>query len=82
MKPHVLAEENASLGVCNCTLNLIADAVLEESDWTTKHRLERFENWSKRVLEISFSVGSSKVREKDKRLGVVFEEFLDGGDGA
>ena len=34
------------------------------------------------MLRVSFSIGSSEMREKHERFWLVLEKFLDGGDGA
>jgi len=77
----VLTKENTSIRVIDCTFNLRTNTVIQEGDWSSQESLKRLKHWLKGMFRVSFSIGSSKVREQHQRFRFMLEKFLDGWDG-
>lgn len=82
VETQVLEEDDGTVvSLVDDGLDLGADAVGGESNALAKQLLELRNDGLERVLGVHGTIGTSKVRHEDDRLGAVVESMLDGGDG-
>jgi hypothetical protein len=66
------------LRVVNLGDDGISNTVFKKSDFSAQLLGEIICNWSHGEFMVSFAIRPSKMRENDKRLGIVREDFVDG----
>jgi hypothetical protein len=82
MEPYVLAQEDSTIRVVYSAKDRVSYTIVQECNWSSQERLEGFQNRFQGMLEVSFSIRPAKMREEDYGLRIIFEEFLNGWDGA
>lgn len=82
IKPNILAKEDLAFGAVDFVDHMLANAVIEESNWFSQHGLQGIQEGFEGIFLVLSSIGASEVREEDYGLGAMLHKMLDGRYGA